>query len=156
MKGASYVKGNGEINKNKLAVDLKIAPSNVKRWLDGDTTPAGDTLERLCAKLRVSPAFLFGTAPTNDQAAETEKVIADAERVLGLSMRDVVRSLLSLTPHHRSLAVASLQGWIHALRQIELTTGKMPLTQFEIDEAELRAAAGVTASERSVFVGPSR
>lgn len=139
-------------NKAKLAKAAGVWPSNVKRWLDGDTTPAGDTLSRLCTVLGVRPGYLFGQVEQS-QTAEIDRLLAEVERVMGRSSRDALRSLSKLTPHHRTIATGRLEGWIQALAEVEAATGKMPLTQFEVDEAELRAA---TAGERSESVGPSR
>lgn len=49
----------GESN-YRSAQRLDIAPSTVKRWLDGDTTPTYEVLSKLIKEYRLDPAIFFG------------------------------------------------------------------------------------------------
>lgn len=73
------------LNDPRLAQHVGVARTQPGKWRRGDTTPAGDTLAKLCAVLGVTPGYLFGEDEPRDELAEIAAQLPprQRERLLG-------------------------------------------------------------------------
>lgn len=76
-KAAAGITSDAELAR-RVGLRGRVAPG---QWKRGESTPAGDTLARLCAVLGVTPAYLFGESePTRDDLAEVVATVPPEAR----------------------------------------------------------------------------
>jgi transcriptional regulator with XRE-family HTH domain len=123
-----------------LALRLGVSPSQIKRWVEGTTTPEGATLERICAVLGVSAAYLLGT--TDEQHADLLRAVGQA---LGSPTKKALEAMVKLSAEDRAMYAGRLLGMIER----DTTTPAQDLTAMAPD-----VAAELVALKRELGVEP--
>ncbi len=102
--------------RGELAQKLKTSPSNVTRWLNGEKTPGGRNLTKLCRLLRVTPEYLIGEPGAQSYGvASLDWIVEETRKSLGNERAEILLLMNYLDDAEAKMFVERARRYIEAV-----------------------------------------